>query len=350
MLNRIIRILGAALCSTLLLAGCCVKLHDPEPRPAGTIGFSAGSALLLDDAKTKASTESWAVRDTFDVFGERVTAADVHSTVFDGVDVYTADGGTNWDYTPHRFWYWMSTSDKYHFVAVHPRDKASKMDIPGTIAASTHYDINPVLPAEPDEYDLMAATSRRLGNVGNPIATVNFNFTHLGAAVGLSFVNNSENTGVYIKSWNFRYLVVCGDAKATIRSDGNPDLSWINTERNASEVRAVSFTGDGQLVAAGSGTYNSPYAVMIPQRLDQGVSTNMPTLHLVYRKVGALEDSEEFITLKDIKRSDDTAITSWVMNTKYTYVISMRLDGGLLITVNTTPWETVEAETPGLLI
>ena len=57
------------------------------------------------------------------------------------------------------------------------------------------------------------------------------------------------------------------------------------------------------------------------------------------------------ISLKDIcPRGDDTPITSWERGVKYTYEISMRLDGGVLVNVVTTDWDTVEAETPGLLI
>ena len=338
----------AAVLPALLLAGCGGTL-EPTPEQ-NAIRFGAGSTLLLDETSTKALTEAWSTDDQFDVFGERVTAADVHSTIFNGDDVYTHDGGDNWDYTGHRFWFWQSTSDQYNFVAVHPCGKATKMSIPGTIAASARYDINPVPPAEPDDYDLLAATYRRNGNVANPIGIVPLSFSHMGAAVGITIVNNSENKAAYIKSWEFRYLMVCGDAKATIKSDGTPDLRWINTERNTDYVRRVSFTGDGQSVAKGGGRYNGAYAVMIPQRLDQGVNTNMPTLHLVYRKQDAQSDSEAYITLKDVKRSDDTPITSWDVNYKYTYVISMRLDGGLLVTVNATPWDPVEAETPGILI
>ena len=60
MLNRIIRILGTAACCALLLAGCSIQLDDPvlnrEPDTGEAIGFSAGSSLLLDDAKpTKAA-------------------------------------------------------------------------------------------------------------------------------------------------------------------------------------------------------------------------------------------------------------------------------------------------------
>ena len=60
MRKSIIRILRTAACCALLLAGCSIQLDDPvlnrEPDTGEAVGFSAGSTLLLDDAKpTKAA-------------------------------------------------------------------------------------------------------------------------------------------------------------------------------------------------------------------------------------------------------------------------------------------------------
>ena len=74
-------------------------------------------------------------------------------------------------------------------------------------------------------------------------------------------------------------------------------------------------------------------------------------LYLYYTPEGSTQ-KEAIVRLKDIcPRDSDTPITSWAAGTKYIYEISMRLDGGVLVTVETTDWgETIEAETPGLLI
>ena len=56
------------------------------------------------------------------------------------------------------------------------------------------------------------------------------------------------------------------------------------------------------------------------------------------------------ILLKDVKRQDNTSITSWEPGVKYNYFVSMRLDGGVLVSIVTTAWDEVEAQTPGLLI
>ena len=44
------------------------------------------------------------------------------------------------------------------------------------------------------------------------------------------------------------------------------------------------------------------------------------------------------------------AITSWESGVKYRYILEMRIGVGVVVTVKTTPWDVVEAETPGLMI
>jgi hypothetical protein len=93
---------------------------------------------------------------------------------------------------------------------------------------------------------------------------------------------------------------------------------------------------------------------MIPQSLDQAAAAgsgdaHKPKLLLTY-KPGSGASKTATITLKDVPKADTTPLTSWEIGHKYTYFISMRLDGGLLVSISTTAWDDVEAETPGLLI
>lgn len=347
MLNRIIRIIGTAACCTLLLAGCSLRLDDPvpnrEPNTGEAIGFSAGSTLLLDDAQTKANlTDSFEEDSTFVVFGNRVVGG-VQSPVFDGVTVTYRS--SVWTYSPLRLWRWESSGDWYDFAAVSPAGQGTaKMDLAGNIAISTSYDITR------KNYDLMGATYRRTGNVLNPNDAVALRFNHLTSAVRIRVINNSEATGVTVDSVRFTNLVVVGDAKVTLNNFGYPEMSWINTERNTAIVRKSCPEED---VAAGDSYYSS-WDFMIPQRLDQKASMNdadVPKLRLYYTPDGDPQKYED-ITLKDVcPRDSSTPITDWVIGSKYTYEISMRLDGGVLVSIVTTDWgEPIEAETPGLLI
>lgn len=351
--HSIIRITAAA-AGALLLAGCSARLDRPG---SGEIRFEAGSALLRDDAHpTKATLcETFADNSTFSVFGERVISG-VSSVVFggtNGVTVTASDPDGNpttppvWSYSPLKLWYWESTGDWYDFAAVSPSGIATRMDIPGNLAISTHYNITS------QDIDLLGAAYRRRGNIVNPNGTVPMGFTHLGSAVRVRVLNNSETSGVTVDRIKFSNLVVEGDAKITLDQYGGAEIGWINTERNTADVRTFEPEAN---VHAGS-NYESPFWVMIPQRLDQaaaagGLVSDMPTLWLYYTPTSSGVQKSVGLTLKDIcPRDSDIPITTWDMSTKYTYEISMRLDGGVLVSITTTDWgDIIEAETPGLLI
>lgn len=359
MLNRVTFILAAVCTLTLSTLAGCVKTYDPAPEQDNPIHFQAGagSLLLNDDApSTKAVlTDDFADGNTFAVFGERVISGE-KTTVFGGTNgvTVTADDDDNnpqtplvWSYSPARLWYWESTGDWYDFAAFSPAGKGTtRMNIAGNIAISTHYDITT------EDYDLLGTAYRRRGNVQDPCGTVPMVFNHLGSAVIVRILNNSELTDVTLDEVKYKNLVVEGDSKLTLDLYGNPERSWINTERNTSFVR---LSSPDQLIEADD-SYDCAPDVMIPQRLDQAAAAgnnveDMPALYLYYTPDGSTQ-KEAIVRLKDIcPRDSDTPITSWVAGTKYIYEISMRLDGGVLVTVETTDWgETIEAETPGLLI
>ncbi len=347
MLKRSIIRIAAATTVTLLLAGCAARL-DPA-QPEAPISFSAGSLLLRDDA-TKADIKegtSFSDGDSFSVFGMR-TSGSTQTLIFgvsgeeSGATVTLSS--SKWSYPNIRSWQWSSTSDYYDFVAVYPAGESSRMDISGDLAVSTEFDLST------DNYDLMSATNRRKGSVQSPCAVVPMNFEHLTSAVNVVVINNSETTAVSVDAVSFKNLMAVGAAKTTLDLYGNGINSWINLERSSAVVRESSHN---QSVTAGS-RYDCGYDFMIPQSLEQTVGTgtdeaDMPRLLLSYTPDGGSQTTAD-ICLKNIARQDGTTITSWEMGVKYTYYISMRLDGGLLVSIVTTAWDDVEAETPGLLI
>lgn len=348
MLNRIIRIAVAA-CALFVCAGCIRKLGPDGETP---ISFTAGSALLRDDAKTKGGDikegTTFDIDDAFTVYGRRYSGLD-QSLIFDGTTV--TKKSTGWEYSPARFWFWESTGNYYDFVAVYPAGKGTtRLDTEDNLAAKTDYNLERT--PTPDNYDLMAATYRRRGSVSDPCARVDLNFVHMTSAVGVVIINQSDNTDVTISQIEFQNLAVCGTAKVTLDNLGNTLTSWINIERNTHLVRTTTYS-PAVSVSAGS-RYAMDYDLMIPQRLDQaaaagGGDTNMPKLLLTYTP-GSNPSKTVPIILKDVPRADSSLLTSWEMGRRYTYYISMRLDGGLLVSITTTAWEDVEAETPGILI
>lgn len=361
MLQRIIRIaVSAAAALALMLEGGCVRTDVLEPAAEGTpIAFSAGSPLLRDDATTKSTIESFTKNgESFVVFGEKVTASETHSTVFNGVTVshtYQQNVKDEWGYTTPRFWAWTSQSDRYDFVAVYPAGLSTvKEQSAGNITVSTHYDYSSPGGNEPygggDKDDILAATYRRTGlDWASRYNSVPLTFCHMGSAVAVTVKNTSSNTNITVTSIYYQNLVVTADAKVSLDNYGDITRRWANPVFSTAKVRKLAK--EDPTVITPQTEYTGEYQIMIPQDLSlyEGYEGQ---LYLTY-KVGNDSNpvTSDPITLAEIKRTDGTAITSWKIGYKYTYTVSVRLDGGLLVTVSTTPWDVpVQGETPGILI
>ena len=331
------------------------------------ITFKVGSNLLKDDAATKSLTESFTSNgESFAVFGERIPAVGDRSTVFNGVEVlhtYTVEDEVvtenYWNYFPPRFWYLLSMSDRYDFVAVYPyaAGRTTNDNAVGNLSVSTHYDydnpdFDPDHPGdeEPsgggDTFDIMGATySRDATDWENRFSRVEFNFSHMGSAVGVRVINTSSTTNITVTSIYYKNLVVSADAKVSLDNYLRPVLRWVNITPSAAKVRKLA-KANPTVISPGD-DYIGDYQIMIPQNL----SLYNAYLYVTY-KIGVAEDEYTAeIPLAQIERTDGTAITAWEIGKMYTYNISVRLDGGLLVTVTATPWDVpVEGETPGILI
>ena len=346
----------AAVAGALVLWGGCARIDDPEPDGKNTIGFNPGTLLLQDDAPTKAGTlkgGDFEIGDKIAVFGRRYGNSQT-SDVFNNT-VVEKTSATEWTYAPLKAWYWLSQGDYYDFLGVYPSDKGtSRMDIPGNLAIQTHYSLNT------SNYDLMYALHRRYGSDNDRLATVPLDFVHALCAVKIVFENDSKGTGITINSYEFTNLVIDAYAKATIDGIGQPEITWINTARNSSAVRRVE---PGALLVgknySGNHSYEGSFDFMIPTALNatsNGVADDevyMPHLTVRFTPTGQSE-IETSILLKDIQRNpfngDTTPVDVWESGIRYTYHISIRLDGGVQITVITTEWDNVYAETPGVMI
>lgn len=383
------RIISLFACVTQLLAGVllCGGCTRKEPVPdgkdvdksQGAIGFTAQT--LRVDTKTDALNENthFAVSDAIVVFGRRESNGQK-------VIVFPANGGTAgtvvtkqevsddepWNYETSQYWAWNTNSDFYDFLAAHPTGKGTTRmvdglgnDIPGNMAIKTAYDINN------DDYDLLLAARRRSGSEQERTDTVKLRFHHPLTAVRVVVKNDSKDANFTLASYCFKNLVVKGAAKATIDGFGRPEFSWIDTQRRFLEVgnNAPSTLLYGQNnvgVHSFTGNYNLFIPFQLNQTSDGSTEPNDPSApgyaaalanykaHLPQLIVdyGAAEPA--IIYLKDVQRDpkngDTSLIDEWEQGVKYTYHISIRLDGDVVVTVITTQWDEIKAETPGILI
>ena len=353
---RIIRIAITFAAALFIMEGCLRTIDELTPHPdnsADVIKFEVEPLMFINDDATKAQLKEgteFSTNDIISVYGRHHTTSD-DELIFNSVDV--TKGSSGWSYAPVQSWNWQSGSDYYDFIAVYPNSAASsRMNISGNIAVKTDFNM------ASDNYDLLCAAIRRSGNESNRGRVVPFSFQHMLSAVKVVIINDSDNTNFTVNSISFKNLVVSGSMKTTLNALGEPDFMWINTERSSGTVRSWA---PGSLVYAnnneGPHSYEkaNPYDLMIPGPLNVSVdgSNNddkMPQLNIQYTPTGGVLHDVPPIILKDIEREDHTLITSWSPATKYAYYITIRTDGGVLVNVITTEWNTVNAETPGLLI
>ena len=352
MLNRIIRIMATAAACALLLAGCSIRLDNPAQIAGGSISFNAGSALLLDDAKlTKTGTlktgTSFTTGDAFIAWAWHF-AAQQHFT-FGATTPITLGSGGDWDYAPHQFWNWYEEDDHYDFLAIYPADK----DITHTAATLSNPNLKATIlyDATDDQYDLMAAGYRRDDKT---ITQVPLTFNHMLSAVSVRVLNSSNSVNsigdpltITLKSCQFVNLVTESSISVTftglslsVQNTGNP---------NTTPALGPSIPANTELAPGEGYPTVDEWDLMIPQNLNLQSGDLPPVLRIVYNK--GEEDITEDLPLKDIKNATtNEPITSWEQGVKYNYQIELRLGVGIVVTVETTPWEIVEAQTPGLMI
>lgn len=349
MMSRIIRIAVLATWCSLVITGCTMRLDDPA-QDGASIGFSAGSSLLRDDA-TKGGVIKEGTRfsgnDDFFVYGSKTSFSETRSTVFGGDKVYLEND--SWDYAPHRFWDF--NSEHYDFLAISgPSDVSCITCDPstsGTLTAQVSYD--PVAA----QYDLMAACKRRPVS-NHSIAPVDLLFYHMLSAVTVVVINDSP-AAVPITLNSYRFQNLCTQAIGSVTQDDDTPVFSNVWSQPAYNTNAV--LGDApSCVLAGGGTRSDGQVVdlMIPQEFGMSL-TYIPRLVLDY-SYRESEDAEPTrvvtgVRLEEIQAVNDGGyITRWLPGVRYLYEVHIRLGGGLRVSVSVAPWEEVHAETPGVTI
>lgn len=404
------------LAGALLLPAACTRSLEPDAGETdggdGSIAFEAGISLLVDDA-TRATTDWDFINrtafdpdggETFRAFARRTgEGSNIRILGDDGVLVTSSnhDGDPltplKWNYTPSSFWYWVSVSNYYDFLAAfypdpvpdpsgmteeqiaeiraekdaHRMEASPGVDIPGAMAIQKSFAI------KKDHYDLLMAGTRRSGaNANTRSKRVPLTFHHMLCAVRVGITNESTSKTATINSIRFDNLVQKAYAKATIDALDETEFSWINTERtNADSV----IYNAGAVLPINNGTLPpTSYTLLIPADLSVAIDgslepdvadyagrmdeyatdmatfeSKLPHLYINYTPQGEVTPRDACIVLRNVKKArygEAETIGEWEMGIKYTYNVVIRLDGDVRISVITTRWDDVDAETPGLLI
>ena len=360
----------------------CSRTEPDEYTDGAVIRFDAGVDLL--SRSTLNESTSFTDGQKFRVFGRRVGEGKNTNLFGDSGTVVTLDTSPDpdvWDYSPKQYWYWITSSNYYDFLAVHGNHllhPATRMDIPGNLAISKEY-------ALADDYDLLMAGTRRRGDAAARSAKVHLEFQHMLCAVRVVVINESAGVNLTLKSLSFHNLISQAKAKVTIDALNKPEFSWIDTQRPGSKAVFTEDPMDPLVLAPGDATwtaldpsdpgYVAPvYDLFIPADLTETNNGSpapeledfnddmdaymaaavavLPYLEVQFQS-GSDPAETHRIPLKDIQTSryvTDDPITEWERGVKYTYYITVRLDGGVIVTVITTEWDAILGETPGILI
>jgi len=391
----------------ILIPWSCTRTQEQEPQTIegedGAIRFDPAVAMVRDD-DTKSTmingVNTGGHSNSFRVFCRRVGEGK-HNLLFgdDGTQVTwneSATGSSKWEYSPLSYWYWISVTNYYDFLAaMYPRpaaqeavrmlDELSGEEIPGNLAIKKAYALS-------DDYDLMMAGTRRTGaDFEKRTVKVPLTFQHMLCAVRVVVTNESTATNLTLTSVKFDNIIQSAYAKVTIDALGEPEFSWIDTQRTNAD-KAV-FSGSQALNYGGDRYEPASYDLLIPGDLSVAIDgslepkvpkredykndaayntamtayntaltafeAQLPRLKITYTTANPdptgdpIVHAPDPIVLRNVKQarfgSADT-IPEWEPGIKYTYNVSIRLDGGVIVTVITSEWDEIIAETPGILI
>lgn len=344
-------IAGLLLGCTLMVSGC---RREPLPDTGdGEIRFSAVSLTAGEEPATKSFGS---MKENFDadfvanesimVYGRRNNTR--NPLVFYGEPI--SRNGSTWGYSSPKYWSWKEEEDYYDFLAFYkpPTYDPSLIltnDETVPLALSTYYDVTA------HQYDLMLAGKRRKFTDESRLSTVPLVFHRMLCAVGIKVKNISSTEDLYLVGYNFVNLITYGKAMVTAGDD--PTYAWSNLSRSAAPAGGTTLASRATVEKTQTYSFmNLGYDLMIPQDHNEHLGTDSyPSLVIRYALSATAETVEVAIPLKDIPVKGSTAlISNWDWGVKYEYEIAMNLDGGVQVELTITPWDEIEAETPGLLI
>ena len=347
MLNRIIRIIGATLCSALLLAGCCKKLHDPV-QPAQAINFSAGSSLLQDDAiKTKAYPGTFTSFGVFAFIQTNQTnngnwgwstwtpnlmynqEVSVSGATFNDNGVANV-GGATFSYTPTA--YWPGTGNKASFWAYSPYDSNASLVLRNKF--STYTETTKGIPdirftVTNGKTDLMVSdmVQNKTAATCTPTGVVSFTFRHVLSWIDFVVQKLGDDNNAFtvnLTSISFENVYMTG----IYRNNSNPATgSWAGWSGQRSSLPVFSGTRE----VTPSAVTLSDYSIMpLPQTL-VGSEARM-------RVAYTLENQTEGISESNVYTFPITA--DWEPRKHYTYTIQIKPDWPIKFTISWVDWGT----------
>ena len=330
--------------AALLAAVSCSKIYDATPvtQEQTPIGFSTWNETLTK-ARTITDTD-FKNGDKFNVFGSK-TLESVPSVVFNGDEV--SYDGTNWNYTPPRYWDPLAT--QYLFYAISPSAllPAGMTDAQKETAATTGAFSTAELTFDGTvAYDVLIADKTPITTFNAPVHLV---FNHVASLLDLKVKKSYalKDATVAVTAISIENIINKGTYSVSTYdgSSNKPTVSIANWTPAASSntnsfdgaTGTVSQYGYASTTAEeavnGSDLFAFQNFVVMPQTLVAAAGTNPQQIKISYTittTVGEVithtDKTVAFIAFDNTDNkvnTDPAAAAGWNPNTHYTYTLTL---------------------------
>lgn len=365
-----------------LLAAACAKTYEVKETTPPAIGFGTWTDVMTKARAT--GTGSFANGDEFEVYGTK-TVSGAKSVVFHDVDVKF--DGTNWDYSPHRFW--DPAASQYEFYAVMPKDILAAEATTGDYAKTGLFTSTDITFGDPtaNSNDILVADQKVCTPEGASAPydysafqtgnKVQLSFNHVATGVDL-FVKQDATLGdAVVKVTALSLLNISNKGHFTVSAyeTNVPTVGWtpatsptvLETVASSGEYKVLDASdASDDVIVSGKTTYNASHAatgtvgsaapiftgyVFMPQTLNSGAGAQK--IKLSYTIQVGTEDPIEYndfvfdiskfqTTDTDNNGGEDIAV--WAPKTKYIYTMTIRAENVIEFTATVKEWGTTITE------
>jgi hypothetical protein len=339
-MKRYIFIVAAIVLATV----SCSRTYDLGNGNEGqAIGFGTW-AETLTKARTQGSS-TFASGDNFAVYGFTTKTGDVKTTVFD--DVVVSYDGTDWTYSPARFW--DPSTLQYTFYAVSPAAIGTAATVDpqaGTVASAS-------ITFGGADNDILVADKKEVlkANYGS---TVTMQFNHIASLVDLKVKKHTDlgDATVAITSIALSNIDNVGTfAVSNAYTSTHPVTTWTATAStgaydNTSGVTSVTLPTD---VATTGNDFLINNLVAMPQTFrTSGAAIQLVTIEYTIEdedgNVSTYTPDPFQLALFDIvddTDNDDTKVGGWEVGKHYTFYITIN-SNKIVFTGAITDWTTAD--------
>jgi len=337
----------------------CSRTFDVKPEAQQEIGFKTWNETLTK-SRTQGESGSFASDDHFWVYGYKGT----NTPVFQSQEV-TTENGTDWTYTPKKFW--DSSVDSYTFFALSRVESGDPTKDPASSVTTGSFASNDITFAGSDQ-DILVA-KKKVVNKGsdnfNSWHTVDLDFHHIASIVDFKVKKTANLENSTVKITGISLLNVKNNGKYSISYSGTDPVATWEDCTSSTTTTYTNASGVGGEVALATDVAKHTNSSDLINNLIVRPHTLADTelLQISYTITTPVGSSNEVITVNnsqiklnkfditdydssgaqtDPVQNGDTKIVAWEPGKHYIYYLTIDVHT-IEFTASITDWDTVNA-------